>query len=912
MNRDSLHAVIFSLTESEAKNFGSFLCLCLQKLTHWHSRKSVYESSALAPGRPGFLVKFPDEPVSADDMKAMKMFDYEDFRAAMHKWHLKMRKCFLQCLSSGDYMQLRNGMIVLNKISEFFPLIDYMGKELESSVSKIEKREDRADVKQMARSYFANLRRRKSHWIPTSKFCNQPKPALPPEDEIAESVESSSVADMTEDPNAGVEDDQMESGEVKGMGSEMDVDEAALNDLQTGADGVPEDGTEVLEVEEPAGGRIISVVSDTGLNSSIVANGGSEEGNPTSVKEASTSECVQVDTRNDRRGVEEEKDNVRRKSTNSREPTKSEEPVRSREDTISSTPSKLERSDSRRSDRERNSRTDNGRDSRDSRDKQGNADSGNRNGRDRDDRVWRDSGSGRPDRNSRGKDEPALRDNRDSRRNPDDRNPGRRDDRNQRRDDRDPTPAAPRDSKTADESRVRRREDAKDSHKQQETRSPTRGGRGSEENGAGRPTPGNMDDRNNRDRSNSNNGQTAPAADNRTAGSSRRNDDRSSSRRPADDRPQRDRDQSRQSANPAPGSIPSSRDRDTRDRSGDRDSSTRPNNETSSTQEQKQPPPATTSDSNDADRAKQFSKEEKDRMLLARIDKEKKSLEQNKQAAQLQPDAGKSDLQHSSSNSRDDDTRETRPSSAKDKSAPAQNADFKKEVAENRTQSQSRPRFERPQRSNSRNTPTGSSTDPSVTHQQHQPDRSNKETDTVPSSTPPSAENRDTANNRSAANEVLEPGTSNHQRPDSGGKRVEIPRRDAPSRDFRHPDRRGPEDSNNYNNNYNDRGGGGGNRSNRGDDNRRGSGGDRGNRGGGGDRGGGQQGRNYENNRGRGGHSQQRGDGRQHHNQQDRDRGRDDSKRPSDGGRCFFIYVLVLTNIVDRDRNDAKRFKLQR
>lgn len=901
MNRDSLHAVIFSLTESEAKNFGSFLCLCLQKLTHWHSRKSVYESSALAPGRPGFLVKFPDEPVSADDMKAMKMFDYEDFRAAMHKWHLKMRKCFLQCLSSGDYMQLRNGMIVLNKISEFFPLIDYMGKELESSVSKIEKREDRADVKQMARSYYANLRRRKSHWIPTSKFCNQPKPVIPPEDEIAESVESSSVADMTEDPNEGVEDYQMESGEVKGIGSEMDVDEAALNDLQTGADGVPEDGTEVLEVEEPAGGRIISVVSNTGSSSNIVANDGSEEVKTTSVMEISTSESVQVDTRNDRRGVEEEKDGVPRiaaKSLNSREPTKSKEPVRSREDTISSTPSKLERSDSRRSDRERNSRTDNARDSRDSRDKQGNADSGNRNGRDRDDRVWRESDSGRPDRNSRGKDEIASRDNRDSRRNPDDRNPGRRDDRNQRRDDRDPTTAAPRDSKNADGSRVRRRDDAKDSHKQQESRSPTRGGRGSEENGAGRPTPGNKDDRNNRDRSNSNYGQTALAADNRTTSSSRRNDDRSSSRRSADERPQRDWDQSRQSVNPALDSISSSRDRDIRDRSGDRDSSARPSHETISSQEQKQPPPSTTGDSNDADRAKQFSKEEKDRMLLARIDKEKKSLEQNKQAAQLQSDTGKSDLQHSSNNSRDDDGRETRHSSAKDESAPAQNSDFKNEVGESRTQSQSRPRFERPQRSNSRNTPTSSSTDPSVTHQQHQPDRYNKETDTLPSFTPPSAENRDTTNNRNAVKEVAEPDISNYQRPDSGngGKRVEIPRRDAPPphRDFRHPDRRGggPEDSNNHNNNYNDRGGGAGNRSNRGDDNRRGSGGDRGNRGGG-DRGGGQQGRNYDNNRGRGGHSQQRSDGRQQYNQQDRDRGRDDSKRPSDGGRNrFMIYVL--------------------
>ena len=42
--------------------------------------------------------------------------DYENFRHITFKWHFKMTKSLVVCLESQDYVQIRNGLIVLTKV----------------------------------------------------------------------------------------------------------------------------------------------------------------------------------------------------------------------------------------------------------------------------------------------------------------------------------------------------------------------------------------------------------------------------------------------------------------------------------------------------------------------------------------------------------------------------------------------------------------------------------------------------------------------------------------------------------------------------------------------------------------------------------------------------------------------------
>ena len=42
--------------------------------------------------------------------------DFENFRHITFKWHFKMTKSLVVCLESQDYVQIRNGLIVLTKV----------------------------------------------------------------------------------------------------------------------------------------------------------------------------------------------------------------------------------------------------------------------------------------------------------------------------------------------------------------------------------------------------------------------------------------------------------------------------------------------------------------------------------------------------------------------------------------------------------------------------------------------------------------------------------------------------------------------------------------------------------------------------------------------------------------------------
>ena len=758
------------MTESEAKNFGAFLSLCLQKLTHWHSRKSIYDKQALANNRPGFLIKFSDSAVTGDDLGDLKLFEYEDFRTAMHKWHLKMRKCFLKCLSSGDYMQLRNGMIILNKISEYFPLIDYMGKELELSVSKIEKREERADVKQMARSYFANLRRRKSFWVPTSKFCNQPKP-ISVEDEVTEMHENSSVADITESEILNEDGAIEESGEVKGETSEMDIVETSI--LEVNDDRWEAEGSKELEIEDSVE-RIVSLKS-------IEPNSGQEV-----------------------RRLEDSQQLINIEANESKEiNSKAERGGRDQS-------SKTERHDSSN----RNSRDDRSR-----------RDDYQRDFNNRDDGS-KDS-SRRDDRNQK-RDDPKKDTRRD-----DSQKEAKRDDWNQKRDD------FNRDSRRDD--RVQRREDtfSRDSNRKDESiRDSSK--RDEKINNRELRIDGRNDSNRNQDergkervyeRSSNNNDRSSDTF--RDEKNSRKDDGRGVNER----------------KRPLPEETSlTSREDQRLDQRIRRDQDRSISIEGSISQS---PKPKV----DIADKIRQISREEKDRLLLARIDIEKRSFEQSKQAV-------KTDLNEAKNTADKNVVKEIQPST--------EGQSEKQKIDESRSESiPNRPRFERPSRSNSKARPERAEEKNADVVAPSEPNLSEVVTSLIreDSQRSNSVNNNDDDNEisrqeskRNTLSKEQDDNNRNEVRKNSGqdsnGRRDET-RKDSGSRDYQRDDfsKRG-----NYR--HNDRRGGGGGES-------------YGNRGGRGNGGPDRDSRRNDDQTQRKGGNQQYNRGGQ--------RGRDDSKRGSDG-----------------------------
>jgi len=62
---------------------------------------------------PGFVTVF--RKGDSSNQKADQL-DYENYRHVVHKWHFRITKAMVACIESGNYIQIRNALIVLTKV----------------------------------------------------------------------------------------------------------------------------------------------------------------------------------------------------------------------------------------------------------------------------------------------------------------------------------------------------------------------------------------------------------------------------------------------------------------------------------------------------------------------------------------------------------------------------------------------------------------------------------------------------------------------------------------------------------------------------------------------------------------------------------------------------------------------------
>ncbi|KAM5566947.1 THO complex subunit 2 [Rosa sericea] len=156
----TLQPMICCCTESEVGRLGKFLCETLKIAYYWKSDESIYEREC--GNMPGFAVyyRFPDS----------QRVRYGQFVKVHWKWSQRITRLLGQCLESPEYMEIRNALIILSRISSVFPVTKKSGMNLERRVSKI-KGDGREDLKVLATSVGASLAARKPSLVSDEEFC---------------------------------------------------------------------------------------------------------------------------------------------------------------------------------------------------------------------------------------------------------------------------------------------------------------------------------------------------------------------------------------------------------------------------------------------------------------------------------------------------------------------------------------------------------------------------------------------------------------------------------------------------------------------------------------------------------------------------------------------------------------------
>lgn len=155
----TLQPMICCCTEFEVGRLGRFLYETLKIAYHWKSDESIYEREC--GNMPGFAVYYRNPNG--------QRVTYGQFIKVHWKWSQRITRLLIQCLESSEYMEIRNALIMLTKISSVFPVTRKSGINLEKRVAKI-KSDEREDLKVLATGVAAALAARKPSWVTDEEF----------------------------------------------------------------------------------------------------------------------------------------------------------------------------------------------------------------------------------------------------------------------------------------------------------------------------------------------------------------------------------------------------------------------------------------------------------------------------------------------------------------------------------------------------------------------------------------------------------------------------------------------------------------------------------------------------------------------------------------------------------------------
>lgn len=175
-NVNRLRSMIFGCTVREAEFLGRFIKLTLAELSIWHAKREVYEKEAIGHGRLGFATTFDESG------KPLAFMAHDEFRDLLWTWHRNLFTALKACLGDTEWMHIRNAITILKAGLEYFPSVDFMGRQLNASLAKIAEREaaaksdsddgqgHRVDLAVTANTAISALRKRSTKWVMVQEF----------------------------------------------------------------------------------------------------------------------------------------------------------------------------------------------------------------------------------------------------------------------------------------------------------------------------------------------------------------------------------------------------------------------------------------------------------------------------------------------------------------------------------------------------------------------------------------------------------------------------------------------------------------------------------------------------------------------------------------------------------------------
>ncbi|KAG6622161.1 THO complex subunit 2 [Phytophthora cinnamomi] len=189
-------AVVLCATEREASNFGIFMKETLGLTLRWYQNGATYDDEAIH-GKIGMSLDLKDDK---------KCLAHRQFKSAYANWHKQLERVYTTALSSGEYMRIRNTLVVLTKLIDVFPAGRATAAVILGIVEKLTD-EDREDIKIMAKRYFALLTKRKASLIDDRLLRTRNAPAKSPTG-ASSSNEKKNTTDAADEDNKSRNDDK--------------------------------------------------------------------------------------------------------------------------------------------------------------------------------------------------------------------------------------------------------------------------------------------------------------------------------------------------------------------------------------------------------------------------------------------------------------------------------------------------------------------------------------------------------------------------------------------------------------------------------------------------------------------------------------------------------------------------------
>ncbi|GMF21615.1 unnamed protein product [Phytophthora lilii] len=213
-------AIVLCATEREASNSGIFMKETLGLILRWYQNGATYDDEAVH-GKIGMSLDLKDDK---------KRLAHRQFKSAYARWHKQLELVYTTALSSGEYMQIRNTLVVLTKLIDVFPAGRGTAEVILAIVEKLTN-EDREDIKIMAKRYFALLTKRKASLIDDRMLRTRNAPAKSP---TAASSSNDKTNDTTDDKKKGSSDDDRHRDDARDSSTKPSLSRVDSQELESG------------------------------------------------------------------------------------------------------------------------------------------------------------------------------------------------------------------------------------------------------------------------------------------------------------------------------------------------------------------------------------------------------------------------------------------------------------------------------------------------------------------------------------------------------------------------------------------------------------------------------------------------------------------------------------------------------